>query len=60
VDTNVGEFLDALRGMVGKRVVDRKGTVGTVVQWHEYAGYCIIRLANGDEVRRYTAWVRLV
>jgi hypothetical protein len=45
--------------MVGKRVIDRKGNVGTVVVWNEAWGYCIIRLANGDEVRRYTAWVRL-
>jgi hypothetical protein len=46
--------------MVGKLVRDRFGAVGTVVEWHEYAGYCLIRLlGTGRIVRRYTSWVWL-
>jgi hypothetical protein len=46
--------------MVGKLVRDRFGEIGTVVEWHEYAGYCLIRLlGTGRIVRRYTSWVWL-
>ena len=46
--------------MVGKLVRDRFGAVGTVVEWNEYAGYCLLRLLGTDRVvRRYTAWVTL-
>ena len=44
--------------MVGKLVRDRFGAVGTVVEWHELAGYCLLRMLGTDRiVRRYTAWV---
>jgi hypothetical protein len=46
--------------MVGKLVRDRYGAVGTVVEWNECAGYCMLRLlGTGSVVRRYTSWVTL-
>ena len=46
--------------MVGKLVRDRFGAVGTVVEWHELAGYCLLRILGTERiVRRYTSWVTM-
>ena len=44
--------------MVGKLVRDRFGGIGIVVEWHELAGYCLVRLLGSERIeRRHTAWV---
>ena len=37
--------------MVGKLVRDRFGAVGTVVEWHELAGYCLLRMLGTEPHR---------